>query len=540
MTKSDKLPIHLLLPMSGQGTRFQKAGYTLPKPLIPVSGKPMIERLLGVFPESWPTTAILAENHFTTDLPQTLSRVRPNIQIKSIKQHTKGPGHALQSVLESIPAEAPVLVSYCDYGMSWDPAHFEDFVRATECDACVVSYRGFHAHYLSPVPYAYSRMEGERVVEVKEKGWFGKDREQEYASCGAYYFRSAALLKKALIHQDTMGLELNGESYTSLTVQALLASDPKAHVRVFEIPYFYQWGTPEDLETFEYWSRSLRANSRFQGHDKDGFKVDQVLMPMCGLGSRFMSVTDIPKPFIPISGTAMFINALSSLPSGQTSIVALKQHRDELDAHLAVSMKLKFLDSTPSGQALSVAEGLSLLEDSGDIIISSCDHGIVLDPSIWDEFKREVDCDAAIFTIQGFPGGKRRPTAYAWVNVDLLSKSKFPAVKDVSVKKPISENPERDRLLVGTFWFKNKAVLAQGLEKLIANDIRVNGEVYLDSIFNELITLGLKVQIIQLDGYINWGDPDSLAESLYWQEVYYGRSYLPRQRFPGVSTHEKV
>ena len=34
------------LPMAGAGSRFEKAGYTFPKPLIDVSGKPMIQTVV--------------------------------------------------------------------------------------------------------------------------------------------------------------------------------------------------------------------------------------------------------------------------------------------------------------------------------------------------------------------------------------------------------------------------------------------------------------------------------------------------------------
>ena len=35
--------VQFVIPMAGAGSRFQKAGYKLPKPLIPVLGKPMIQ-----------------------------------------------------------------------------------------------------------------------------------------------------------------------------------------------------------------------------------------------------------------------------------------------------------------------------------------------------------------------------------------------------------------------------------------------------------------------------------------------------------------
>ena len=35
--------MNVLIPMAGAGSRFQQAGYTFPKPLIEVNGKPMIQ-----------------------------------------------------------------------------------------------------------------------------------------------------------------------------------------------------------------------------------------------------------------------------------------------------------------------------------------------------------------------------------------------------------------------------------------------------------------------------------------------------------------
>ena len=134
----------------------------------------------------------------------------------------------------------------------------------------------------------------------------------------------------------------------------------------------------------------------------------------------------------------------------------------------------------------------------------------------------------------GFPGAQRRPQAFAYVQTGNVS-SEFPEVSRVSVKKPISENPSQDPLLVGTFWFKNKSILEKGIQLLKKNDVRVNGELYLDSVFDLLIGQGHRVQIFPLDGYINWGDPDSLAEALYWSEVFEGQKNSMRSRFSGVT-----
>lgn len=35
--------LNIVIPMAGRGSRFANAGYKMPKPLIDVNGKPMIE-----------------------------------------------------------------------------------------------------------------------------------------------------------------------------------------------------------------------------------------------------------------------------------------------------------------------------------------------------------------------------------------------------------------------------------------------------------------------------------------------------------------
>jgi NDP-sugar pyrophosphorylase family protein len=38
--------VTVLIPMAGAGKRFSDVGYTLPKPFIPVNGKPMVQSVV--------------------------------------------------------------------------------------------------------------------------------------------------------------------------------------------------------------------------------------------------------------------------------------------------------------------------------------------------------------------------------------------------------------------------------------------------------------------------------------------------------------
>ena len=542
-TKSSAMsPIHLLIPMAGLGERFRREGYTDPKPMIKVSGTPMIQRLLERFPSHWPCTFVLSEHHAATALPGLLKELRPDCQIVYLHDAEiagsplRGPARSALAGLKVIPADHRVFLSYCDYDMVWDHTQFERFVRGNDCTACLVSYRGFHAHYLTPLMYAYAQLDGELVKAVREKGCFTANREQEYASAGGYYVRSAALLRAALDYQAEHDLQVNGEHYISLTIESILRSKVEAQVRVFEIPLFCQWGTPADLRSYSYWEKTFVAWNRLQA-SAGTYEVEQVLMPMAGLGSRFTQVTTVPKPFIQVADRPMFVQALASLPRASTNVlVCLDQHRSIVESSLNLlpsriaRPQVKWLMQTPQGQALSTEQGLQLLNPSHAVMVSACDHEIVLDPATWARFKADPRCDGAIFIVRGYPGVQRRPQAYAYVDAD-FDGEEFPLVRAVSVKLPLSAKPEADALLVGSFWFASAEILRRGIEALKVKDARVKGELYLDSIFAQLQLLGHKVRVIPLDGYIGRGTPDELAESLYYQELIGGRRPTPRLRY---------
>jgi len=520
--------IQVVIPMSGLGQRFLDAGYKEIKPLIRVNDTPIIERLLEKIPANWPCTFILSSAQKDSSLPAVLAKLRPQGKIHYIEPHKKGPGWALQQALPSLEKNQPVLVSYCDFGMIWDPWDFKKYVEITQCDSCVICYRGFHAHYLSPTTYAFCRMENDQVKEIKEKGSFTSNRENEPASAGMYYFRSTQILESALSFQFKNSLFHKDESYTSLTVQALLQENPKSNVKIYEIPYFFQWGTPEDLQNYEYWERGWNAYLQAPPQVKSSESV-ATLIPMAGLGSRFKNHTATPKPLIQIGHQRMFEWATQSLPpTSSLNFITTEKIAEELPGDIV--QKSILLRETPQGQALTTLSSLEKLAlKKKSILISSCDHLALFSSQNWQNLIQSTDIDAAIMTIRGFPGCQRSPNSFAYVQSEKTGAA-FEKIQKISVKKPLSNTPSKDQLLVGTFWFKDTEVLIPLIKELVQKNKSVNNEFYLDSVFDLYLEKDKKVVSFELDTYMNMGDPDSLAEFLYWKEVFTSQKTVPRQR----------
>jgi NDP-sugar pyrophosphorylase family protein len=71
--------LNILIPMAGEGNRFKMAGYTLPKPLIEVHGKPMIQLVVDNLGFDANYIYVVRKSHYTKyNLKNYLNQITPN------------------------------------------------------------------------------------------------------------------------------------------------------------------------------------------------------------------------------------------------------------------------------------------------------------------------------------------------------------------------------------------------------------------------------------------------------------------------------
>lgn len=241
--------------MSGVGQRFVDAGYRSPKPLIHVDGKTIIEYVTSMFPGSHEFIFICNSEHLrSTTMKDILVSIKPECRIVAVPPHKEGPVYAITHAYDYIGDNEDVLISYCDYYMEWD---FDEMVRVVNeggYDGAVPCYTGFHPHLLHKKLYGGVLVdENNRMLDYKEKHSFTENPEDSYHSVGAYYFKTGRDLKKYSNELLQSDIHINGEKYTSMVYYLYLRDRKKIYVP--EVSRFMQWGTPEDLEEYESWSR---------------------------------------------------------------------------------------------------------------------------------------------------------------------------------------------------------------------------------------------------------------------------------------------
>ena len=250
----------VIISMSGLSSRFSSAGYTIPKFMIDIDGKKVIEHIIDLYPKDSDFLFIINDKHAEdTDIINLLENGVDKKNIVVIPRHKKGPVFSIQNFEDYINDEEQVVINYCDFSMYWDYNDFEKYVNETECDGCVVCYTGFHPHMLGSDNYAFCRTDSPeelQIREIREKQPFTNDKMSEFASTGTYYFKKGSYVKKYFKELIEKDININCEYYVSL-VHNLLIEDGLVNL-VYEIPHMLQWGTPIDVSEYMQWSNYNR------------------------------------------------------------------------------------------------------------------------------------------------------------------------------------------------------------------------------------------------------------------------------------------
>jgi NDP-sugar pyrophosphorylase family protein len=531
--------MHIIIPMSGIGKRFIEAGYKVPKPLIRVDKKTIIEHVCNLFPEEDKFTFICNSKHSAdTNIKQVLQGIKPNANIIEIPNHKKGPVYAVSLVNRLIEDDEEVIVSYCDFGTYWNYKNFLKHTRDRDADGAIVAYKGFHPHMLRNANYAFMQDKKQWMLKIKEKESFTNSRMQEYASNGTYYFKKGSYVKKFFRKLIGNNIHLKGEYYVSLVYNLLVSNGLK--VSIYEIQHFLQWGTPQDLEEYSMWSKYFR--NILEKKKKLPPRIKSItLIPLAGKGSRFSSLGyEKPKPLIEVSGKPMVIQAVNSLPQSQKLIfVTLKEHLKNYSLEKVlkdefVNPKIISLENVTQGQAITCSLGLKDEDINSSLLIAATDNSMIYDQNKYQKLIEDENIDAIIFTFRNHASSKNNPRMYGWVKTD----HKNNAIS-ISVKVPISKKNHKDHAIVGTFWFKKVNFFNQGLKNLIKKNIKINNEYYVDSLMGELIDLGLNVKVFEVDNYLCWGTPNDYETFIYWQSFFHKAQWHPYNLHKDITVNKK-
>jgi dTDP-glucose pyrophosphorylase len=246
--------LNIVIPMAGRGQRFAQCGYTLPKPLIPIHGIPMIQVVIENIRPSMPHKFTFICQHEHTQRYGLANKLRSWAQgcnVIEIDRVTEGAACTVLLARDLINTKHPLMIANCDqyidvdindYLATIDKEQLDGLIMTMEANDPKWSFVGFNASG-----------QIERVVE--------KQPISDQATVGIYNYRRGSDFVSAAEEMIKANDRVNNEFYVAPAYNRMISRGAKLGVYSIgaEGHGMYGLGTPEDLQIFERLEVSYRA-----------------------------------------------------------------------------------------------------------------------------------------------------------------------------------------------------------------------------------------------------------------------------------------
>lgn len=290
----------LIIPMAGMGKRMRPHSLTVPKPLIPVAGKPIVHHLIediaAVCDE--PITEInFVVGRFGEETEKVLLKVAEEIGAAgkiSYQDEALGTAHAILCADDSLSGK--VIVAFADTLFK------ADFKLDAEAEGII-----WTSKVENPEAFGVVQTDSEGLVSafVEKPETFVSDR----AIIGIYYFRDGERLHRELQRLIDEDIRIKGGEF-GLT-DAL--ENMKNNGVQFRIDTVSQWLDCGNKEATVYTNQQVLTNKYPEGQVDEKARVvnSQIIQP-CYIGPDVIIENSVIGPFVSIGRATEIKNAVIS------------------------------------------------------------------------------------------------------------------------------------------------------------------------------------------------------------------------------------
>lgn len=236
--------LHIIMPMAGEGSRFLKEGWTVPKPLIQLHGIPLFKRAIGSLELEdieMKYSFIVRQEHIDKyAIDKRIKDYLPTANVYSVLKTTRGAVETCLLAKKGIDKDDAIIVMDCD--LEFRSQEFITIIKESLSKTIEEVDGGALVSFQSNMSkYSYAQVdENNKVLRTAEKEVISN-----HALCGAYFFSKAEgflLAAYRLLNEVNFS---KPEFYISLLYNYLLQNGET--VQLAEMEEYYSYGTPEEL-----------------------------------------------------------------------------------------------------------------------------------------------------------------------------------------------------------------------------------------------------------------------------------------------------
>lgn len=232
---------NILIPMAGEGSRFIKAGYTFPKPLIDVDGEPMIKRVIDniKIPNASYTFIVRRDHVEQYNIDELLKSYCPSCNITIVNGITQGAACTALLAEEYISNGETLVIANSDQLVEADWENFQlvRYLYSENTAGIIFTFNSSHPKW------SFVKVKDMCITEVAEKKPISN-----IATCGIYEFKTGRLFVEAAKRMIKKNITTNGEFYIAPVYNEII--EARWDIHPFYVSKMISLGTPEDLENY--------------------------------------------------------------------------------------------------------------------------------------------------------------------------------------------------------------------------------------------------------------------------------------------------
>ena len=305
----------IIVPMAGRGSRLRPHSLTVPKPLIPVAGQPIVHRLVKdiakVLKQPIEEIAFVLGDpaFFGNEVVESLTELAESLGAKASiyrQDQPLGTGHAIMSAKPSL--SGPAVIAYADTLIR------AEFDLDATADSVIWTKR-----VANPEAYGVVKLnDNKNIVELVEKP---ESFVSDQAVIGIYYFKDVAVLKEKLQEVLDENVMNGGEYQINDGIKRMMADG-----RIFKTGTVDEWmdcgNKAVTLDTNAKMLGFLTADNKEQLIDDSVVLENSKIIEPCYIGKGTVLKNTTVGPYVSIGRDCVIENSTvkNSLIQNQTII----------------------------------------------------------------------------------------------------------------------------------------------------------------------------------------------------------------------------
>lgn len=280
--------LNIIIPLGGLGSRFKTSGYSLPKPLINVLGKPIISYLLDNLNFTSISNIIIPYNNELSkyNFEDRLKKQYPNLNFLFLEldKNTDGAAETILYTLTKLNINEGSILS-----LDGDNFYLSDIISKWNGENKVFVFEDNSNENI----YSYCKIDiNNNIIDIQEKNKISK-----YANTGAYGFNNVNLLRQYCKYIMDNNIKMKNEYYISTVIKEMINNNIHFSINIVDNNKYICLGTPLHVRIFcnNYPKYNSYNNKEMIKKQRFCFDLDGTLVSFPKIKNDYSSVEPLNK-----------------------------------------------------------------------------------------------------------------------------------------------------------------------------------------------------------------------------------------------------